>query len=210
MTRYYKWLANNNPIYGKGTYAKPGEWQPRIDGKLLPCVRGYHIMTAAQVSFWCGTELIEVEPQDVKIVQYDKCVCRTWREIKRFKWSRADMLQYANGCAERAQEIAKQVSARYASDAGNSAYAAYAAAHAAVVAAANCAYYASRGAHVYCADAARAAADTAAYSASTAAAADLAATAANGASRAASKTSAETERKNQLRWIEIRVGEKLG
>lgn len=99
--RYYKWMANGKPIYGKGKYAPPGEWQPRIEGKLEMCWRGYHVCTANQVPYWCGTELIEVEVREKDIVARgaDKILCRTWREIRRFRWACEDMVEYARICA---------------------------------------------------------------------------------------------------------------
>jgi len=120
-TRYYKWLADNGPVYGKGPYAKRRTWQPRITCQLVACRRGYHILTAEQVPLWCGTELIEVRADDVEIVGADKCVCRTWREIDRFVWTPADMVAFAKACARRAAKHA-----RAARDASYASYASYA------------------------------------------------------------------------------------
>ena len=111
MTRYYKWMADGKPVYGTGEYATPGEWQTRIKRELQPCRRGYHILTAEQVPYWCGTDLIEVEAQDVEITQEYKCVCRTWREIKRYRWTRDDMVEYARWCAGRATAHAEAADA---------------------------------------------------------------------------------------------------
>ena len=95
MTRYYKWMADGKPVYGEGKYATPGEWQTRIEDDLIPCRRGYHVLIADQVPLWCGTELIEVEAKDVEITQSNKCVCRTWREIRRYQWTGVDTVAYA-------------------------------------------------------------------------------------------------------------------
>lgn len=149
MTRYYKWLADDGPVYGVGDYASPGEWQERIGGDLVPCEHGYHVCTRDQVARWCGTELIEVEIDESDMIHAcDKCVVRTWREIRRFEWSREDMVAYAHWCARSAERRARvsaaaadtaSVAARAADDAdaaaAAAAYAARAAAHAAVRAA---------------------------------------------------------------------------
>ena len=105
--RYYKWMADGKPIYGRGKYAQPGEWQPRIEGKLEICRRGYHVCTADQIPYWCGTELIEVEVGGVVEVGSDKVLCRTWREIRRYKWTREDMIQFAKDCAAAAYAAAR-------------------------------------------------------------------------------------------------------
>ena len=101
--KYYKWLANDKPVYGTGNYNLAGGWQSCIEGELKACVNGYHVMTADQVSSWCGDGLIEIEPQDIEIAQDDKCVCRSWRMVRRLKWTRADMVDYAKWCAGRAK-----------------------------------------------------------------------------------------------------------
>jgi hypothetical protein len=119
--RYYKWMADGKPIYGRGTYAPPGEWQPRIESKLEMCWRGYHVCTADQIPYWCGTELIEVEVRDEDIVdsREDKILCRTWREIRRFRWTCKDMVEYVRACALAVPVIASDTvadAARYVAD----------------------------------------------------------------------------------------------
>lgn len=182
--RYYKWMADGKPIYGRGTYAPPGEWQPRIEGELMPCKNGYHILTAEQVPYWCGTELIEVKVRGVEVTQEDKCVCRTWREVKRYRWSRDDMVAYAQWCASRTKKYA----------AANAAAAAEAAAAAAARDAA-------------AARAADAAASAAAFAVDAAACSAFhAASSARNAARAAAEVD---ERAAQRMWIEERIGKKL-
>jgi len=104
MKTYYKWLADGEPIHGRGRYVSPGEWQPRIEGELEMCERGYHVLTRKHVADWCGTELIEVEVEDTDVVEADleKTLVRSWRETRRFSWTRKDMVAYAKWCASRA------------------------------------------------------------------------------------------------------------
>ena len=236
MTRYYKWMADGKPIYAAGSYAPPGEWQPRIEGELTACRRGYHILTWEQVPYWCGTELIEVEAQDVEIERDDKCVCRTWREVKRYRWSRDDMVAYAQWCASRAKKYAALASRTDATDAtfaarsaaiyttravADAAYAAYTARDTDATDATN----AARAAAIYTTRAAYAAADAyIAYAADVADAADAAHAAvyavrstrdaagyardAAGYARVAAGMEAD-ERVVQRMWIEARIGETL-
>ena len=125
--RYFKWLAGGEPVPESHVArctrdctptctadyltvaresAPSGQWQPRIDGELRlftpdGCrVLGYRVLTAKQVPLWCGTDLIEVEADDVDDADGDIIVCRTWREIKRFRWTCEDMVAYAKWCAE--------------------------------------------------------------------------------------------------------------
>jgi len=123
---YFKWLADGKPApesYVAGCTrdcsptctaacltlaresAPPGQWQPRIEGELglhtpdgfTPL--GYRIIMAKQVPLWCGTDLIEVEAEEVDDTDREIIVCRTWREIKRFRWTCEDMVAYARWCA---------------------------------------------------------------------------------------------------------------
>ena len=105
MTRYYKWTVGGKAIYGQGKYAPIGEAQPRIEGALKMCERGYHVCTAEQVSHWCGTELweVEVDEEDVVATNRSKTLCRTWKGIRKLNWTTADMVDYAQACADRAK-----------------------------------------------------------------------------------------------------------
>ena len=123
---YYKWLAADGPVYGEGTYDLSGAWQPRIDGKLTACEHGYHVLTAEQVAYWRGDGLIEIEPKDIEIEQHDKCVCRTWRLVRRLKWTRQDMLDCTQADAAAASYAAATAANARCADA-DAAYAAYAA-----------------------------------------------------------------------------------
>jgi len=123
---YYKWLANNGPVYGVGTYAPPGEWQPRFEGELAEYKRGYHVLTAEQVALWMGDSLIRVDAQNVAIMNTENTLCRTWREIRRLRWTQKDMLDFAEFCMARAAAAAHAdrndaVADRYSTDAARDA-----------------------------------------------------------------------------------------
>jgi len=115
MKTFYKWLADGGPVYAQGSYAAPGEWQPRNEGDLEMCKRGYHVCAREQVPYWCGTEFVEVEVEDADVVEVapDKTLVRSWCETRHFRWTRADMLAYAQWCASRAATT----SATFAADA---------------------------------------------------------------------------------------------
>jgi len=88
-----------------GKYVKPGKWQKRIRGKLVPYLHGYHVCAAEGVAFLRGDALIEVETEgEEKAGDTDLWVCRTWREVRRLRWGPGDMLDcsYADARAARA------------------------------------------------------------------------------------------------------------
>jgi len=124
---YFKWFADGQPVpesyvAGCARACSPtcttaclaqaresipaGQWLPRIEGELAlrtpdgTTPLGYRIVTAQQVALWCGTDLIEVEAQEVQDANREAIVCRTWREVKRFRWTCEDMVAFAKWCAE--------------------------------------------------------------------------------------------------------------
>jgi hypothetical protein len=124
---YFKWFADGKPVpesYVAGctrdcrptcttaclTLAREsalaGQWQPRIEGDLALRTPdgftplGYRIVTARQVPLWCGTDLIEVEAEEVHDADREAIVCRTWREVRRFRWTCEDMVAFVKWCAE--------------------------------------------------------------------------------------------------------------
>ena len=145
IIKAYKWTADLRPIYGTGEYAPVGEWQPQ-DQTPVPCESGYHACTAAQVPQWCGTELWTVELRGPVVDAGDKLCATNLRLVRKLKWTREDMVAYAQACAERAASYA----ARYAASAASAASAAASAADAADAAsyaaryAASAASYAAR------------------------------------------------------------------
>jgi hypothetical protein len=124
---YFKWFADGKPVpesyvAGCDRACRPtcttaclaparesvpaGQWLPRIEGELAlrtpdgSTALGYRIVTAQQVALWCGTDLLEVEAQEVQDANREAIVCRTWREVKRFRWTCEDMVAFAKWCAE--------------------------------------------------------------------------------------------------------------
>ena len=94
--KYYKWFADKKPIYGRGEYVLDGGWQPRIEGKLIPCERGYHVCTEGQLPCWRGTDLAEVEIDEEGMAAVaEKTVVRSFRIVRWLSWSRSDMVDCA-------------------------------------------------------------------------------------------------------------------
>ena len=187
--KYYKWFANKRPVYGAGEYVLDGGWQPRIEGKLIPCKHGYHVCREQDVAFCRGTNLAAVDIDSVDMLkEQNEIVVRTWRLVRWLPWARKDMTDCAADDAATAADYAAAATAAV----DNAAYAAAGAHYAA-----SFALHADDARH-----AASFAANAAAYAAYTAAAADANAYA--GAYAAARKT----ERRRQEDWIWERVHQK--
>ena len=109
---HYKWLVRDAegrpiPIYGTGQYPPPGEWTPDAVGTLEPCSNGWHVCSAAQVPYWCGAELWEVEVAGDVVRTDDKIVARRMRFVRQLRWTTADMVAYAEASAAHAEEHAR-------------------------------------------------------------------------------------------------------
>jgi hypothetical protein len=97
-TRYYKWTAGERAIYAIHFYNQTGAWQ-EVEGLLNPCRNGYHACTAEQVPGFCGVELWEVEIGGDIVALDDKVVAKRMRFVRRLRWERADAVAYAQWCA---------------------------------------------------------------------------------------------------------------
>lgn len=134
---YYKWFANRRPIYGTGMYVLDGSWQPRIEGEIEVCTRGYHVCRDQDLAYWRGTELAEVEIDlEGMIDDGEKVVVRSWRLVRWLAWDRKDMIDCARADAANASNAAANAASDYANAAAaanssNAAYAALASANAA-------------------------------------------------------------------------------
>lgn len=183
MSKFYKWFADKRPIYGEGEYVLDGGWQPRIEGELKPCVRGFHVCRETDLDLWRGTELAEVEIDPVKMIaSEDKIVVRSWRLVRWLAWSRMDMVD----CAEKDAAVAAESAAAVADS------------DFAIIRATACA--------------AACAANAAARASSVACAADAAVAAAQVSSAALRTTdrtirTAASERKRQKKWILSRIAD---
>ena len=127
--KYYKWTADNKPICGIGKYELPkgkrkGKWM-EVEGELVMCENGFHACTREQLPYFCGTELWEVELDGVLDKPDARKVCaRRMRFVRKLNWSRKDMEDYAQNCADQATLCATVAARNAARAARNAAWAA--------------------------------------------------------------------------------------
>ena len=213
--RAYKWLADEDPIYGTGKYDLSGAWQT-VTGKLKICKLGYHVCNAEQVPYFCGTVLWEVEVDGKCIVDDIKSCWQRIRFVRKMAWSRKDLIDYVNFCFSEVKNAASAAcacacacacaAAENASDSSSTASAAFPSYSTA--SAAFPSYYAASAAFLSYYAASACAADAASVSvAASIAASDAASAAAYAAADA--ENAALRERKKQRTWIETRIGEKF-
>ena len=111
--KYYKILKDGKSCNGGSaewflpTKCKPGKWMPAVEGKLVPCQSGYHIVKADDILQWVvpDAQIFEVEPRGR--VQYagDKGVCTSVRLIKQLGWDDRIARLFACDCAEHTLSI---------------------------------------------------------------------------------------------------------
>lgn len=110
-TVWYKFLdPGGRARFGDGTWhlpdgGRPGKWMPEITG-LVPCQRGYHVATSAQLIDWLGPELFEVECRGEHVDHGDKHVFGQARLVRRIDaWNDRTARLFAADCAERALPV---------------------------------------------------------------------------------------------------------
>jgi len=96
--RGFKWPL---PLGGN-----PGEWLPKIAGKLIECERGYHVVTLDQVLEWAAPVLWRVEVKGRVIKGEGKCMVRQARLVERVEtWNERTLRLFGADCAERVLHI---------------------------------------------------------------------------------------------------------
>ena len=158
--KYYKFLNKNGSTpQGYGAWhspkgKRPGKWMQKIEGELILCQNGYHVLRSTDLISWLGPVLWEVEVSGKVIADDNKCVVRRARLIKQVDtWNKETAVQFAIECAEKVLPIFEKQfpndkrprKAIEAAKTGNAAYAEAAAAYAAY--AANAAYAAANAAN---------------------------------------------------------------
>ena len=89
--------------------AGPGEW---VDAPVDPCRAGIHACRAADLPFWAGRTLFEVELEGEILVERRKVISPRGRLLRRIEaW---DGLRdvYTRMCADRAHELARSAAPR--------------------------------------------------------------------------------------------------
>ena len=110
---YYKVLGEDGQCYyaGKGKWSlaqdgQPGEWMPRIEGELILCERGYHILRAEHLVTWLGPCIHRVEAEDPILWDDDKGVTARARDLGRISaWNVRTARLFAADCAEHVEHL---------------------------------------------------------------------------------------------------------
>ena len=98
----YKVLVEDGSSFhgGRGRWA-PGRWRS-VRGELIPCQRGLHVVTVAQLPAWLGPAIWRVEVRGELIDAGDKMVARRARITERVAaWDERTARLFAADCAER-------------------------------------------------------------------------------------------------------------
>jgi hypothetical protein len=94
---------------GVGTWLPPingiPQPMPRIEGDLVACKRGYHILRAKDLIHWLGPELWEIDPASIDwdgaLFEWDKIVVRQAALLHRLEeWNNRTARLFAADCAE--------------------------------------------------------------------------------------------------------------
>lgn len=93
------------PLPGDG----PGAW---VEAQVDPCRSGIHACRAADLPFWAGRALFEMELDGEVLVERRKVVSPRGRLLRRIEEWDALRDTYTRMCADRAHELAQSVAPR--------------------------------------------------------------------------------------------------
>jgi hypothetical protein len=83
-----------------GTWT-PGEWMPEIEGNLVACENGYHLVDKENLIDWLNSEIYEAEFEGEVIKENNKYVVRKCRLIRKIEaWNEKTARIFAYWCAE--------------------------------------------------------------------------------------------------------------
>jgi len=101
-----KFLRDNlaAPI-GTGSWIV-GDWMPSIEGKLIPCQKGYHYTTIEHWYLHHSDRMFLITPGDEVIADDTKWVCRTAKLTAEVtNWNQKNLSLFAADCAERVAHL---------------------------------------------------------------------------------------------------------
>jgi hypothetical protein len=80
----------------------PGEWMPEIEGPLVECKNGYHLVTLEQLPGWLNERIFvaEVAGEIIKSSDKEKWVARKVRLLSETAWDERTARLFACDCAE--------------------------------------------------------------------------------------------------------------
>jgi hypothetical protein len=112
--KYYKVLSNDGrschggsaawslPVQNNDGSWTPGEWMPRVKGRLVLCENGYHLAREQDLIHWLGEAIYEAEPRGELIETDDKVLARDCRLLRQLVgWNDRTARLFACDCAER-------------------------------------------------------------------------------------------------------------
>ena len=91
----------------------PGEWMPKVTGKIVACQNGYHLCREGDLIKWLGTTIWEAEYRGARKDDTDKIVVRQARLVRKVDtWNERTARLFACDCAERALTLLDKPDAR--------------------------------------------------------------------------------------------------
>ena len=78
----YKWLNGREATHAAGFRYRLRVWQPPIQGKLIPCLNGYHLMRVQDLSQWIARDLFVAEYEGEVLADGNKIVVRRARIVE--------------------------------------------------------------------------------------------------------------------------------
>lgn len=103
----YKFLREDgSSVFSQFRWPPPGEW---VEAAIVPCRSGIHACRPADLPFWVGRTLYEVELDGEIVEEHTKVIAPRGRLLRRIpEWEHTVRDEYTRMCAERAYGLAQE------------------------------------------------------------------------------------------------------
>ncbi len=103
----YKWLNGREATHVAGFRYRLGAWQPEVEGELVACHNGYHLMRPEHLSRWIARDLFVAEYDPETVMECpDKVVVSRCRIVEHLRgWDREALILCAADFAEKVLPI---------------------------------------------------------------------------------------------------------
>jgi hypothetical protein len=123
--KYYKLIDENNRSCNGGSFdwsdylpqdSQPGQWTPAVEGEIVACENGYHVVDANHLLEWATAQLYECEAEEPMADQdNDKFACRRIRLIRKIEtWNDKTLRLFACWCVRQIWPLLTDERSRHA------------------------------------------------------------------------------------------------
>jgi hypothetical protein len=87
-TFHKRWSSNPDHIWSFPTPSgEPGDWTPKVEGRLAPRSVGYALIVPGAITGWLGPKVFVAQHSGERVIEGDHVIVRSARLLRRTPWS---------------------------------------------------------------------------------------------------------------------------